>query len=145
MVALMCLCVLSNCRYIGSLSKQHSRYLRHLGRVFVLCRSFFLDLNHSDQRNSFCPQKVKYSCLQIQVLLCYPRNWVFLLQDLQRKSTSINLLSFWYILSLNPYRLFILDGWEDLCRMTWLRKLGMLWLQSQLSLTKLVSIFLFLD
>ena len=43
----------------------HSRYLQYLGRVFILCCSFVLDLNHSDQRNKFCLQKVKYSCLQI--------------------------------------------------------------------------------
>ena len=35
----MCLHVWSGCRYTGSLSKQHSRCLRHLGRVFILCRS----------------------------------------------------------------------------------------------------------
>ena len=35
----MCLQVLSICRYIGSLSKQHSRCLWHSGKVFILCRS----------------------------------------------------------------------------------------------------------
>ena len=44
---------------------RNSRYLRYPGRVFILCRPFVLDVNHSDQRNNFCPQKVKYSCLQI--------------------------------------------------------------------------------
>ena len=44
---------------------RHSRYLRYPGRVFILCHSFVLDLNHSDQRNSFYLQKVKYSYSQI--------------------------------------------------------------------------------
>ena len=39
MVSLMCLHVWSIWRYIGSLSKQHSRCLWHPGRVFILCRS----------------------------------------------------------------------------------------------------------
>ena len=35
----MCLRVWSNCRYIGSLSKQHSKCLWHPGRVFILFHS----------------------------------------------------------------------------------------------------------
>ena len=35
----MCLHVWSSCRYIGLLSKQNSRFLRHPERVFILCRS----------------------------------------------------------------------------------------------------------
>ena len=35
------------------------------GSSSFFIHSFVLDLNHSDQRNSFCLQKVKYSCLQI--------------------------------------------------------------------------------
>ena len=35
----MCLRVWSDCRYIGSLSKQHSKCLQHPWRVFILYRS----------------------------------------------------------------------------------------------------------
>ena len=38
------------------------------GSSSFVVHSFVLDLNHSDQRNNFCPQKVKYSCLQIRWL-----------------------------------------------------------------------------
>ena len=34
------------------------------GSSSFFIHSFVLDLNHSDQRNNFCPQKVKYSWLQ---------------------------------------------------------------------------------
>ena len=35
----MCLYVWSSCRYTSSLSKEHSRCIRHPGRVFILCHS----------------------------------------------------------------------------------------------------------
>ena len=48
--------------------------IRGRSSSFVV-HSFVLDLNHSDQRNSFCPQKVKYFCLQIwrlcwEIVIC---------------------------------------------------------------------------
>ena len=48
-----------------TIKASHSRYLWCPGRVFNLCRSFVLDLNHSNQWNTLLFKKVKYSSRQI--------------------------------------------------------------------------------
>ena len=42
---------------MATIEASHSRYLRHPGRVFNLCRSFVLDLNHSGQWNTLLSAK----------------------------------------------------------------------------------------
>ena len=61
---LVCLTCLQVHRFMIKAVFQVFTTFRGRSSSFVV-HSFVLDLNHSDQRNNFCPQKVKYSCLQI--------------------------------------------------------------------------------